>query len=135
MNRCWIHGIPMAVKMKRHLRVLYRPVAKSYGEFSPVVAKRGDLEQRLRAVVAKRGYSRRMADTYADWHRRDVYFHAMRVTAHTFRQSHTPHLLQNGVDLRTIQEALGHSSIKTTEVYTHVLHAMAGRAGSPLDDL
>ena len=60
---------------------------------------------------------------------------AKRVTAHTLRHSYATHLLQGGVDLRTIQEALGHSSVKTTEVYTHVLHAMTGRAGSPLDDL
>ncbi|MBC8064117.1 MAG: hypothetical protein H7Y17_04760 [Chlorobia bacterium] len=37
--------------------------------------------------------------------------------------------------MRTIQEALGHSSVKTTEIYTHVVHSMAGRATSPLDDL
>ncbi len=58
-----------------------------------------------------------------------------RVTAHTLRHSYATHLLQKGVDLRTIQEALGHGSVKTTEIYTHVVHAMAGRAGSPLDDL
>lgn len=57
------------------------------------------------------------------------------VTAHVLRHSYATHLLMRRVDIRSIQERLGHSSVATTEIYTHVVKAMQGEVRSPLDDL
>jgi integron integrase len=58
-----------------------------------------------------------------------------KVTAHTLRHSFATHLLMRGVNIRSIQELLGHSNVQTTEIYTHVVKAMQGEVRSPLDDL
>ena len=58
-----------------------------------------------------------------------------RVTAHVLRHSFATHLLLRGVDIRSIQDLLGHADVRTTEIYTQLAKAMRGEITSPLDDL
>lgn len=111
---------PLSPKILDLLRTyfkLYKPVTYLFeGRYKGMPYDSRTLQQILKFTIQKAGIDKP-------------------VTLHWLRHSYATHLLENGTDLRYIQELLGHNSSKTTEIYTHVSTKSLQQIRSPFDDL
>jgi len=104
-----------------------REVRRRPGSAAAVLAPDGQPERRhhLHETVIQRALRRAVLDVGI----------SRRISCHTFRHSFATHLLEEGYDIRTIQELLGHRDVKTTMIYTHVLNRGGRGVRSPVDIL
>jgi integrase/recombinase XerD len=105
---------PILLQMLRHWWVAARPVTYLYPGRSGRPARVTSIQDACKEAQKKAGIDKR-------------------VTPHTLRHSFATHLLEAGTDLRVIQELLGHSSPRTTAMYTHVSAKLIAQTKSPLD--
>lgn len=110
---------PLPESIIEMLRNYYRTYKPKYWLFEGVEGEKyteSSIQQVFRKAVKKAGITKE-------------------VTLHTLRHSYATHLLENGIDLRYIQEILGHKSSRTTEIYTHVTAKSIEKIKSPFDNL
>jgi integrase/recombinase XerD len=112
--------LPISQNLLNLLRTYYR-TARTGRYLSEGQEPGSTYSSRSLALVMKQALLREGLDT--------------RFTAHSLRHSYATHLLESGVNLRIIQELLGHKSSKTTEIYTHVSTEIFSKLPSPFDRL
>ena len=108
---------PFILEMLREYYKLFKPTTYLFeGQIAGIAYDSRSLQQVLKQALEKTSIKKP-------------------VTLHWLRHSYATHLLESGTDLRYIQELLGHSSSKTTEIYTHVSTKSIQQIKSPFDDL
>ena len=105
---------PVLLQMLRHWWVVARPVTYLFPGRSGGPTRVTSIQDACKEAQEQAGIDKR-------------------VTPHTLRHSFATHLLEAGTDLRVIQELLGHSSLRTTAIYTHVSTKLITQTKSPLD--